>query len=169
MRWPVVVLVAAAALRPAAAAHAQSPDPRSTVVIVTGGEATMPIPTLMEGPASNVANLEIADHLFLRLANLGPELITSGDRSFTPMLAKAWTRRDSVTLAFDLDERAQWQDGVPVTARDVLFTFERARDPAIAPRLAELVRNIVSVTAETDRRVVFPFSHPYGEQLYDAV
>ena len=153
----------------AAAGQAQSPDPRSTVVIVTGGEATMPIPTLIEGPADNVANQEIADHLFLRLANLGPELITSGDRSFTPMLAKAWTRRDSVTLAFDLDERAHWQDGVPVTARDVVFTFERARDPSIAPRLAGLVRNIVSVTAETDRRIVFRFSRSYGEQLYDAV
>ena len=153
----------------AAAAHAQSPDPRSTVVIVTGGEVTMPIPTLMEGPAANVANLEVADHLFLRLANLGPELITSGDRSFVPQLAKSWTRRDSVTLAFDLDERAQWHDGVPVTARDVLFTFERARNPSIAPRLAGLLHNVASVTAESDRRVVFRFSHPYGEQLYDAV
>jgi peptide/nickel transport system substrate-binding protein len=74
-----------------------------------------------------------------------------------------------VTLAFDLDERAQWHDGVPVTARDVLFTFERARNPAIAPRLAELLRRIASVTAESDRRVVFRFSRPYGEQLYDAV
>ena len=93
----------------------------------------MPIPTLMEGPAANTANLEVADHLFLRLANLGPEVITSGDNAFVPLLAKSWTRRDSVTLAFDLDPRATWQDGVPVTARDVLFTFERARNPAIAP------------------------------------
>lgn len=169
MRWSAAAVAAVAALLAAAAAHAQSPDPRSTVVIVTGDQATMPIPTLMEGPAANLANLEIADHLFLRLANLGPELITSGDRSFQPALAKAWARRDSVTLAFDLDERAQWQDGVPVTAGDVLFTFERARDPAIAPRLAELLRNIVSVTAENDRRVVFRFARPYGEQLYDAV
>ena len=52
--------------------HGQT-DPRSTVVIVTGEQATMPIPTLMEGPAANTANLEVADHLFLRLANLGPE------------------------------------------------------------------------------------------------
>ena len=152
-----------------APAFAQSVEPRSTAVIVTGGEATMPIPTLMEGPAANVANLELADHLFLRLANLGPELITSGDRSFVPQLAKSWTRRDSVTLAFDLDERARWHDGALVTSRDVLFTFERARNPAIAPRLAELLRNIASVTAENDRRIVFRFSHPYGEQLYDAV
>lgn len=153
----------------AEAARAQSPDTRSTVVIATGDQATMPVPTLMEGPADNLANAEVADQLFLRLANLGPELITSGDRSFIPALAKAWTRRDSVTIAFDLDERAHWQDGVPVTARDVLFTFGRARDPMLAPRLAKLLRNVVSVTAEGDRRVVFRFARAYGEQVYDAV
>ncbi len=164
-----VTLAALGVVWSAAPLGAQSPAAQSTIVIVTGAEATMPIPTLMEGPTGGLENLEIADHLFLRLANLGPELITSGDRSFIPQLAKSWTRRDSVTLAFDLDERAKWQDGVPVTSRDVVFTFERARDPAIAPRLARLLRRVVSVTAEGDRRVVFRFSNPYAEQFYDAV
>jgi peptide/nickel transport system substrate-binding protein len=159
-----ITLAALGALLSSATVRAQS-----TIVIVTGYQATAPVPTLMEGPANNLANLEISDHLFLRLANLGPELITSGDKSYIPMLAKGWTRRDSVTLAFDLDERAEWQDGVPVTSRDVVFTFERARDPAVSPRLAEVLRHVVSVTAEGDRRVVFRFSHPYAEQLYDAV
>lgn len=164
-----VVAIALLALLAALPLRAQSADARSSVVIVTGDQATVPIPTLMEGSASNLANLEIADHLFIRLANLGPEVITSGDNSFVPLLARSWTRRDSVTLAFDLDPRATWQDGVPVTARDVLFTFGRARNPAIAPRLADLLRHVVSVTAEGDRRVVFRFSHPYAEQMYDAV
>src|SRR2546428_71297 len=118
-----ITLLALGALLSTARAHAQS-----TIVIVTGDQATVPVPTLMEGPANNLTNLEISNHLFLHLANLGPEIITSGDKSFIPMLAKSWTRRDSVTLAFDLDERAAWQDGVPVTSRDVVFTFERARD-----------------------------------------
>lgn len=166
MRSAVLLLAISAAAWPA---RAQSHDPRSTVVIVTGAQATIPIPTLMEGPAAQTANLEIADHLFLRLANVGPEGITAGDNSFVPVLAKSWTRRDSVTLAFDLDPRAVWQDSVPVTSRDVLFTFERARNPAIAPRLTELLRRLVSVTAEGDRRVVFRFSRPYAEQFYDVV
>ena len=111
----------------------------------------------------------MADQLFARLAQLGPTLITSGDRAFEPLLARSWTRRDSVTLAFDLDPRATWHDGVPVTAADVVFTFERARNPAVAPRLANLLRRIASVTAEGDRRVVFRFTESYAEQLYDAV
>jgi peptide/nickel transport system substrate-binding protein len=122
----------------------------------------------MEGPASNVPNLELADQLFLKLAGLGPTLITAGDQGFVPLLARSWSRRDSVTLVFDLDPRARWHDGVPVTARDILFTFERAKNPAIAPQLAGLVRRIESVKAEGDRRVVFRFSEAYPEQFYDA-
>jgi peptide/nickel transport system substrate-binding protein len=122
----------------------------------------------MEGPAATAGNLELADQLFLRLAGLGPTLLTAGDRGFVPLLARSWTRRDSLTLVFDLDPRARWQDGVPVTARDVVFTFERARNPAIAPRLVALLRHISSVTAEDERRVVFRYSRAYPEQLYDA-
>jgi peptide/nickel transport system substrate-binding protein len=122
----------------------------------------------MEGAAANVANMEIADQLFLRLAGLGPTLLTAGDRNFVPLLARTWSRRDSVTLVFDLNSRARWQDGVPVTARDVVFTMERARDRSVSPRLADLLKHIVAVTAEGEERVVFRFSHPYAEQLYDA-
>jgi peptide/nickel transport system substrate-binding protein len=153
----------------AASAAAQSKDDsRSSIVIVTGQQATVPIPTLMEGAAASVGNLELADQLFLRLVGLGPTMLTAGDRGFVPLLARSWTRRDSVTLAFDLDPRARWQDGVPVTSRDVVFTFRRAQSPSVAPRLATLLQHIVSVTTEGDRRVVFRFSHAYSEQLYDA-
>jgi peptide/nickel transport system substrate-binding protein len=147
--------------------HAQV-EARSGIVIVTGQQATLPIPTLMEGPAGSIANVEIADQLFLRLVGLGPTLLTAGDKNFVPLLAKSWSRRDSVTLVFDLDSRARWQDGAPVTARDVVFTMERARNPNIAPRLADVLKHIVTVTADGERRVVFRFSHPYAEQVYDA-
>src|SRR4051812_31647806 len=149
-------------------ANAQSARAENSIVIVTGQQPTTPIPTLMEGAAASLGNMELADQLFLRLAGLGPTMLTAGDQGFVPLLARSWSRRDSVTLVFDLDPRARWHDGVPVTARDVIFTFERARNPAIAPRLVALLRHISSVTAEGDHRVVFRFSHPYPEQFYDA-
>jgi peptide/nickel transport system substrate-binding protein len=152
-----------------AAGSARVAVAQASIVIVTGGEASVPVPTLMEGAQQAVSNFDIADQLFLRLAELGPTLMTAGDRAFEPALARSWTRRDSLTLAFDLDPRARWQDGVPVTAKDVVFTFGRARDPAIAPGLAKQLRHIASVTAEGDRRVVMRFTHYYAEQLYDAV
>jgi peptide/nickel transport system substrate-binding protein len=168
-RWTLRAWLGAGLVATLATAHPRAAAAQSSIVIVTGGEASVPIPTLMEGPQASIANSDIADQLFLRLAELGPTLITAGDRAFEPRLARSWTRRDSVTLAFDLDPRATWQDGVPITAKDVVFTFGRAQDPALAPRLAELLRHITSVTAEGERRVVFRFSHAYAEQLYDAV
>jgi ABC-type transport system substrate-binding protein len=170
-RWKprIATLAGLSALSLAHPLIAQSErSPSASIVIVTGQQPTMPIPTLMEGAASSLGNAELADQLFLRLAELGPTLLTAGDRNFVPALARSWSRRDSVTLVFDLDPRARWQDGAPVTARDVVFTFRRARDPAIAPRLADLLRRITSVTAEGERRVIFHFSSRYSEQLYDA-
>jgi len=142
--------------------------PATGIVIVTGQQATTPVPTLMEGAANGVGNQDVADQLFLRLAELGPKAQTAGDRDFVPALARSWTRRDSTTLVFDLDSRARWHDGTPVTARDVVFTFKRAKNPDLAPRVSELLRQIVSVAAEGDSRVVFRFARPYAEQLYDA-
>jgi peptide/nickel transport system substrate-binding protein len=163
-----VIIAALWAVTIAPASSSAQGDARNSIVIVTGQQATLPIPTLMEGAAGSTGNLEIADQLFLRLVGLGPTLLTAGDRNFVPLLAKSWSRRDSVTLVFELDPRARWHDGNPVTARDVVFTMERARNRSIAPRLADLLKYVTAVTAEGERRVVFRFSHPYAEQLYDA-
>ncbi len=167
-RWRSrLAIVAVLAAWTSVQAGAQS-DRATGIVIVTGQQATTPVPTLMEGAANGVGNFDVADQLFIRLAELGPKLLTAGDRDFMPALARSWTRRDSTTLVFDLDPRARWHDGAPVTARDVVFTFNRAKNPDLAPRLSDLLRQITSVTAESDSRVVFRFARPYAEQFYDA-
>ena len=170
VRWlPYLATATALGLLLPPVADGQTSHRKATsLVIATGGQATLPIPTLMEGPEASVGNLDVADQLFLRLAELGPKLVTSGEADFIPGLAKSWTRRDSITLVFDLDTRARWHDGTPLTARDVVFTMARAKNQAVSPRLAELLRQIVSVTAEGSSRVVFRFARPYAEQLYDA-
>ena len=134
------------------------------IVIATGQEATLPIPTLIAG----TGNQDVADLLFLRLAALGADLRTAGDDGFEPELAKTWHRRDTLTLVFDLDPAARWHDGVPVTAADVVFAYNRARPPATGGNLAAAVRHITAVWAEGRRRVVVRFDRAYNEQLYDA-
>ena len=142
------------------------PEARGTVVIVTPREAQSPIPTLFGGDG---ANREVSDLMFLRLADLPEDLGTTDERSFVPRLARSWHRVDPTTIVFDLDPRARWHDGKPVTAEDVVFTIERAKVEALDGQLAGLVRRIKSVTAKGDRQVVFTFTQPYSEQLYDAV
>ena len=164
-------LVLAAALAGVSAVRpplASAQDGPASIVIVTGQQATTPVPTLIEGSQNTLANQDVADQLFLRLVAIGPGMVTAGDQGFVPLLAKSWTRRDSVTLAFDLDPRARWHDGAPITSRDVVFTIRRARDSTIAPRLANVTRRTASVEPEGDHRVVFRFRQVYAEQLYDA-
>ena len=55
-----------------------------------------------------------------------------------------------------------------VHARDVVWSIDRARDSTVNAQYALLLRQIASVTAEGDRRVVFRFRRAYPEQLYDA-
>lgn len=48
-----------------------------------------------------------------------------------PYLARSWSfDEDSTAVTFKLYRGLTWSDGEPVTARDVVFTFEAARDPA---------------------------------------
>lgn len=157
-------VLACCAVLGAVTAHAQRPPDAGTIVVIVGQEASAPVPSIGSGRA----NQDVADLLFLRLARIGRDLVTSGDRGFIPELARSWSRRDSVTIAFDLDPRARWHDGTPVTARDVTFSFDRARDPRLDPQRALLLRNVAAVTPEGDRRVVVRFARAYAEQLYDA-
>lgn len=49
-----------------------------------------------------------------------------------PYFARSWSfGEDSASVTFELERGLTWHDGEPVTARDVVFTFETVRDPAV--------------------------------------
>ena len=49
---------------------------------------------------------------------------------FEPSLAGSWSvSADKTVFEFTLDERARWSDGVPVSARDVAWTYAAVMDP----------------------------------------
>ncbi|MGC8764314.1 MAG: extracellular solute-binding protein [Brevinematia bacterium] len=60
------------------------------------------------------------------LLELHPETL-----EFMPLLAKSWSiSKDKKTFIFELDERAKWADGKPVTAEDILFTYNVIMNPS---------------------------------------
>jgi peptide/nickel transport system substrate-binding protein len=146
-----------------AAARQRAPD-HGSIVVILGREPTTPVPTLL----ASTANSSVSELLFLRLARPGRLLLTTDERSFEPELARSWRRRDSLTLEFELNPKARWHDGVSVSAKDVLFSYARMRDSTIDPQRALLLRQLASVTAENEHRVVFRFRRAYPEQFYDA-
>ena len=49
---------------------------------------------------------------------------------FEPGLARRWTVSEDYTLfEFELDERARWSDGKPVSARDIIWTYNAIMEP----------------------------------------
>jgi peptide/nickel transport system substrate-binding protein len=136
-----------------------------TIVIVSGQYPANPVPTLTRG----AADVDIVDLLFLRLARLGPTLTTVGDRDFVPQLARRWERRDSLTVVFELDPRARWHDGRPVTAEDVAWSFRRAKNAAVAPAHATALRQVREVVADGSGRVVVRYERRYPTQLFDII
>lgn len=84
-----------------------------------------------------------------------------------PALADSWTLSDSA-VTFRLRDDLAWHDGTPVTARDVAFTFERAKDPAFAsPLAAAYLTNVESVEVLGDHELRFDFTAPHSEPLQD--
>ena len=74
---------------------------------------------------SNTYSAMVFDLLYEKLLEMDP-LTTD----LVPALAKRWAvSDDGNTFTFELDERATWSDGQPVTAADVKWSFDAVVDP----------------------------------------
>ena len=77
----------------------------------------------------------------------------------TPYLARAWRwSTDRRTLTFTLHTDVRWQDGVPTTSRDVVWTLNAARAPATGYARWSDVVGIAGVDAQDDSTVAIHFT-----------
>ena len=98
--------------------------------------------------------------LYMPLLQWGKDLRIEG------RLAKTWdTSEDGKTITMHLRTDIKWHDGVPTTSADVVFSFDRFRDPALGYPDVGSMRQIESVTAPDDSTVVFVFKRAYLDQL----
>jgi len=136
-----------------------------TLVFAAVGEPDILLPPSTQ----QVAARDIEEQLFLKLADIGLTTNTIGDEDFQPLLAERWEWDGPLTLVFHLDTRARWQDGQPVTASDVAFTFDAYTDSAVASPYRANLRRVASVKARDPQTAVFRFRERYPEMFYDAV
>jgi peptide/nickel transport system substrate-binding protein len=82
---------------------------------------------------------------------------------WTPALAQSWTiSSDGLTLQFKLRPNACFSDGTPLTADDVVFTYQWIMNPLVAaPRQRAYYEKVASVTAEDAHTVTFQMREPY--------
>jgi peptide/nickel transport system substrate-binding protein len=99
---------------------------------------------------------------FSGLVALGP------DGTIVPGLAARWTADPSgASYTFELRPDARWQDGQPVTAHDVEFTFGVLKDPAYTGPGAGSWGDVV-VTVLDPRTVRFELANPIAGFMYAA-
>jgi peptide/nickel transport system substrate-binding protein len=147
-------------------APASAGENGGTLVISVGGDPETLFPPL----ASTTTGQIVGDLVYDRLAEIGDSLSTVGDQGFQPRLAKSWAwAADSLSIAFNLDERAKWHDGQPVRADDVAFTYRIYSDTANGSPFATALENIDSVTAKDGMTAVVWFKEKSPMQFYDAV
>jgi peptide/nickel transport system substrate-binding protein len=124
----------------------------ATVLYASGADLQSINPLLTQHPLARQVQRYV---LLTTLARYDSALVPE------PYLAREWRwseRGRVLTLA--LHTGVRWHDGVPTTARDVLWTLTAARDPATGyPRLADLAP-LASVSAPSDSTVVLRFAEP---------
>ena len=88
-----------------------------------------------------------------------------------PYLADSWTTSDDkLTWTFKIHSGLKWSDGLPLTAKDVAWTFNKIMtDEAAATANGSLVSKFESVTAPDDTTVVIKTKSPQANMLYVSV
>ncbi len=82
-----------------------------------------------------------------------------------PDLAEGWTTPDPLTFVFRLRAGLRFQDGRPLTSRDVRYTFAWILDPANRSPHRAVYRYLSAIETPDERTVVFRLSEPFAPFL----
>ena len=119
------------------------------------------IDNLNEFVSTDANATEIMEHMLYV-----PLLRWDENFEIAPRLAESWEHsNEGKTVTFQLRDDITWHDGVPTTAEDVKFTFERFRDPALAYSDVGALRYLETVEVLEPYVIRFTFSVAYADQL----
>lgn len=101
-------------------------------------------------------------NVFEGLTRFGP------DGAILPALAESWDiSEDALTYTFHLNEDVVFHDGTPMTADDVVFSFERAMADDSVNAQKVLFDAIATVEAPDDLTAVVTLDQPNGNLLFN--
>lgn len=141
-------------------------NPGGTVILSTGADADAILPPLVRTAVGKM----VQDQIFEPLAEVGDSLNTVGDLGFTARLAQRWAwSADSMSIAFSIDPNAKWQDGRPVRAQDVKFSFALLTDPAVGAMVASSLSDVDSISLSDSMTAVAWFKRRSPEQFFNLV
>ena len=109
--------------------------------------------------ARDTSAYRTTDLIYDGLVRLSPDLKPE------PNLAQSWQNPDPKTWIFKLRDGVTFHDGSPLTADDVVFTFQTLLKPEMNAPLRSLFTPIAKVEAPDPKTVVFTLSSPYAPLL----
>jgi peptide/nickel transport system substrate-binding protein len=83
----------------------------------------------------------------------------------TTQIAKNYRFIDQTTLEIVLRDDVYWSDGVKITSKDVVFTYEFAKNPKVFTPYVENFRKVESVKAKNEQTVIVKYKEPYFKAL----
>jgi peptide/nickel transport system substrate-binding protein len=83
-----------------------------------------------------------------------PLVVQDAQQRLKPGLAKSWKPLDPLTWEITLEERANFQDGTPFTADDVIFSVNRARAAEGVRTYRIYVRDIAAMEAKGPKTLI---------------
>jgi peptide/nickel transport system substrate-binding protein len=114
--------------------------------------------------ANETSSTDLTDRLFGFLVDFN--LAT---QEYEPGLAKSWeVAPDGVTWTFHLRKGAAFSDGHPITAEDVLFSFELVYDDTLHPAMQDMLQSEgkdFTVTAPDPHTIVINTGKPHAGLL----
>jgi len=142
---------------PAATDRATAPAGGGTLRV-----SAFPISQIDPAFISSDAEVLIANHVYDYLVDIDAE------NNIAPRLATEWTvSEDGRVYVFTLAEGVLFHDGTPLSPEDVVWTFDRLRDPAGGLPTVDLYAGIEAIEVTGEREVTFTLAESNPFFLYD--
>lgn len=121
-------------------------------------------PIVQTDPAliSSDPEIMVANAVYDYLVDITPE------NTIAPRLAVDWkVSEDGLTYVFTLANNVTFHDGSPLTANDVVWTFNRLKNPEVGSSTVDLYENIEKIEATNNLEVTFTLKNTNPFFLFD--
>lgn len=143
------------------------PVPGGTVIIAQNADMSQPLAVLAQGYLES----HLLDVLYMGLLkgewrDGGLVYVTAEESPMALARSYEYVGPDSTALRYHMRSDVLWSDGTPITAHDVVFTYEMLDDPMVASPRQDYTQHLVEVVAEDDSTVLFRFQRRYPEMRF---
>ncbi|HET6232848.1 MAG TPA: ABC transporter substrate-binding protein [Longimicrobiaceae bacterium] len=143
------------------------PDSGGTAVLAELADISKPMPLIFDTALDG----DMMDMMYMALTRGAWRdgkivYLTSNDSPMALAYHYEYVGPDSAGLRYYMRSGLKWSDGQPITAQDVVWTYDVIRDPKLASPRQDYLAHLDSVTAQNDSVVTFWFKQRYPEMLY---